>query len=196
MRAKVKPASPEAVRLNMVYWPIGRFTPYLTNPRKHELRDVEQLAEAIAEFGFVLPVLARESGELVDGHLRIKAAYKVGLAEIPVITVDHLSPAKIRALRLSINRMAELAKWDNDLLLQELEQIDAEGEVDLDEDGALGFELEEIDEGADADAWDFAPTRDLFVVTITGALPIEADVRERLRGLEGVTIEASTLQKA
>jgi ParB-like chromosome segregation protein Spo0J len=33
-------------------------------------------------------VLARSDGEVVDGHLRLKSARKLGIAEIPVILCD------------------------------------------------------------------------------------------------------------
>ena len=63
-------------------------------------------------------------------------------------------------------------------------------------DGALGFDLADMgDVPTTVEAWDMGPTQDIFVLTLTGTLPLEADVRERLRGLAGVTIEASVLQR-
>lgn len=184
-------------RLVMEYWPISRFVLYASNPRKHAPQKIAQLAEAISEFGFRVPLLARFSDStVVDGHLRIKAAIRVGLSELPVINVDDMNPAQIRALRLSINRMSELAEWDEDKLLRELEAVQMEGEIDLGVDGALGFDLAAIgDVPTTVEAWDMGPTQDIFVITLTGTLPLEAEVRERLRGLAGVTIEASVLQR-
>lgn len=181
----------------MEYWPIGRFVLYDSNPRKHPPKKIAQLAEAITQFGFRVPLLARFSDStLVDGHLRIKAALKAGLSELPVINVDDMTPAQIRALRLSVNRMSELAEWDEDKLLRELESVQTEGEIGLGIDGALGFDLADVgDVPTTVEAWDMGPTQDIFVLTLTGTLPLEADVRERLRGLVGVTIEASVIQR-
>lgn len=187
--------NPLAFRITVEYRALTWFKPYETNPKKHEVAEVQQFAEAIRTFGFLIPVLARSDGELVDGHFRLDVAKMLGLTEVPVILVDHLSPAKIRALRLSIGRMAELQRWDADLVQTELEQVEQEGEVPLDADGAIGFELADIDEGIEAKEWDFSPTRDVHVVTITSPLPIADEIRERLRGLQGVSIEASTLQR-
>lgn len=186
---------PDMPRIAVEYWPMSRFKPYLGNPRKHERAEIEQLAEAIRTFGFRVPVLVKAvSGEVVDGHFRIKAADKVGLKELPVIPCDDMTDAQIRAFRLSVNRMSELARWDNNHLLAELEKVEAEGEVELGKDGAVGFELEDADEDAVVGAWDITPTQDLHVITIKGPLPVEAEVRHRLRGMEGVTIEASVLR--
>ena len=65
-------------------WPIDRLAPYEKNPRKNN-SVVDQMCASIEEFGFKIPVLARTDGEVVDGHLRLKAAKKLGIAEVPVI---------------------------------------------------------------------------------------------------------------
>ena len=68
-------------------WPIDRLVPYARNPRKNDAA-VDRLCGSIREFGFKIPVLARSTGEVVDGHLRLKAARKLEIAEIPVILCD------------------------------------------------------------------------------------------------------------
>ena len=65
-------------------WPIERIVAYARNPRKNDSA-VERMAAAIREFGFKIPVLVRGDGELVDGHLRLKAACKLGMRDIPAI---------------------------------------------------------------------------------------------------------------
>jgi ParB-like chromosome segregation protein Spo0J len=101
---------------------IEKLIPYAGNPRRND-QAVEQVASAIKRFGFRVPILAKSDGSLVDGHLRIKAAKRLGLSEVPVILCDDLSEADIKALRISINRMAELADWDVELLSAELEGL-------------------------------------------------------------------------
>jgi hypothetical protein len=64
------------------------------------------MCSPIREFGFNTPVLARSDGEVVDGHLRLKGACKLGLTEIPVILCDEWTPAQVKAFRLMVNRSA------------------------------------------------------------------------------------------
>lgn len=98
------------------------------------------MAAVIAEFGFRIPVVARSSGELVDGHLRLKAAIKLGLSTIPVVLADELSDAQIRAFRLVANRSATWAEWDEELLRLELDDL-AGAQYDL---GLTGFDPDEL----------------------------------------------------
>lgn len=68
-------------------WPIERLVPYENNPRKND-EAVPRMVAVIREFGFRVPMLAKSNGDLVDGHLRLKAARAMGLDTVPVITVD------------------------------------------------------------------------------------------------------------
>lgn len=112
--------------LQHAVWPIDKFIDYAHNPRKND-HAVEQVAQAIQTFGFKVPVIVKSSGEVVDGHLRLKAARHLGLTEIPVIFADDLTDAQIKAFRISVNRQAELADWDMDLLKLELQELDELG---------------------------------------------------------------------
>jgi hypothetical protein len=62
------------------------------------------MCASIREFGFKIPGLVRSDGEVVDGHLRLKAARKLGRTEIPVILCDEWTPAQVKAFRLMVNR--------------------------------------------------------------------------------------------
>jgi ParB-like chromosome segregation protein Spo0J len=77
-------------------WPLDRFVPYVRNPRKNDAA-VDRMCASIREFGFKIPCLVRSDGEVVDGHLRLKAARKLGLIEIPVILCDEWTPAQVKA---------------------------------------------------------------------------------------------------
>jgi ParB-like chromosome segregation protein Spo0J len=70
-------------------WHIDRLVLYARNPRKNDAA-VDRMCSSIREFGFKIPVLARSDGEVVDGHLRIKAARKLGIIEVPVILLRRL----------------------------------------------------------------------------------------------------------
>lgn len=129
-------------------WEIDRLIPYARNPRKND-HAVDKIASAIREFGFKVPIIAKSNGDVVDGHLRLKAAQKLGMDTVPVVIADDLTDAQVKAFRLSVNKMAELAEWDNELLgleLAELEEMDFDIELtgfDLGElDGQLGDEID------------------------------------------------------
>jgi ParB-like chromosome segregation protein Spo0J len=74
------------------------------------------MCASIREFGFKVPVLARSDGTVVDGHLRIKAARKLSINEIPVILCDEWSEAQVKAFRLMVNRSVSWADWDDEML--------------------------------------------------------------------------------
>jgi hypothetical protein len=119
--------------------PLEKLIAYAGNPRRND-HAVEAVAAAIKRFGFRVPVLAKSDGTLIDGHLRIKAAKRLGMTEVPVALCDDLSEAEIKALRISINRMAELAEWDEELLMAELEGLAAEG-ITMDD---VGFDADAL----------------------------------------------------
>src|ERR1035441_6890769 len=90
-------------------WPIDKLVFYARNPRKNDAA-VDRMCASIREFGFKVPVLARSDGTVVDGHLRLKAARKLGswpggdTNGIPVILCDEWTPAQVKAFRLMVNR--------------------------------------------------------------------------------------------
>src|SRR6202521_1854541 len=100
-------------------WPIEKLVFYARNPRKNDAA-VGRMCASLLEFGFKIPVLARSDGEVVDGHLRLKAARRLGIAEVPVILCDEWTPAQVKAFRLMVNRSVAWADWDDDLLSLEL----------------------------------------------------------------------------
>jgi len=127
-------------------WPIYKLVFYARNPRKNDAA-VDRMCSSIREFGFKIPILARSDGEVVDGHLRLKAARKLGwwpggdTSAIPVILCDEWTPAQVKAFRLMVNRSVTWADWDEDLLSLELQELNAE-DFDL---SFTGFDPSEID---------------------------------------------------
>ena len=120
-------------------WKIDRCIDYARNPRKND-HAIDRVAAAIREFGFRVPIVAKSDGTVVDGHLRLKAAKKLRLTEVPVILADDMSEAQIKAFRLSVNKVAELAEWDIDFLKLELQDLDELG-FDL---SLTGFDTDEL----------------------------------------------------
>ncbi|MFN7994891.1 MAG: DNA modification methylase [Bryobacteraceae bacterium] len=121
-------------------WPIDRLVFYARNPRKNDAA-VDRMCGSIREFGFKVPVLARSDGEVIDGHLRLKAARKLGITEIPVILCDEWSESQVKAFRLLVNRSVTWASWDEELLSLELQELNA-ADFDL---SLSGFDPGEID---------------------------------------------------
>jgi hypothetical protein len=121
--------------------PVADLVPFANNARTHSEAQVAQIAASIREFGFNNPVLVDGANGIIAGHGRVMAARKLGLAQVPVIELAHLSETQKRAYILADNRLAEMAGWDRDLLSLELADLDELG-VDL---GGLGFDGAELD---------------------------------------------------
>lgn len=124
-------------------WPAARLVPYARNSRTHSDAQVAQIAASIAEFGFTNPILAGSDGVIVAGHGRLAAAQRLGLEQVPVVVLDHLTPVQRRALVIADNRIAENAAWDDEMLRVELQSLQDDG-FDLDITGFDADALAEI----------------------------------------------------
>jgi len=131
------PRLPDAV----AQWPIARLRPYACNPRTHSDDQVAQIAASIVEFGWSNPILAAGDGTVIAGHGRLEAARKLGLDTVPVIVLDHLTPAQRRAYVIADNKLALNAGWNEEILAAELHALNGEG-FDL---PLLGFDEAELD---------------------------------------------------
>ena len=134
----------EAERLNSNFeihsWVTARLIPYSRVLRKNDPA-VDRMIGSIQEFGFKIPILARSNGEIVDGHLRLKAAIQLCLTEVPVILCDEWTEAQVKAFRLMVNRSASWVEWDTELVALEMQELKG-----LDFDLNLtGFDPIEID---------------------------------------------------
>jgi DNA modification methylase len=115
---------------------VGDLTPYARNSRTHSDAQVAQIAASIKEFGWTNPILVDGEKGLIAGHGRLAAARKLGLEEVPVIELSHLSPTQKKALIIADNKLALNAGWDEEMLAVEFEELELEG-FDLD---LLGFD--------------------------------------------------------
>ncbi len=127
--------------LQVVRWPVERLIPYARNARTHSAEQVAQIAASIAEFGWTSPILTGSDGIIIAGHARLQAARKLGMTDVPVIVLDHLSEAQRRALVIADNRLALNAGWDEEMLRVELEAL-REEDFNLE---LLGFGDEELE---------------------------------------------------
>ena len=105
--------------------PIGEIVPYSKNAKKHDKRQIDNVAESIRQYGFVQPVVIDRDGVIVIGHCRVLAAKKLGMEAVPCVCVDDLTPEQVNALRIVDNKSAEDGSvWDFDMLSMELPEID------------------------------------------------------------------------
>lgn len=127
--------------LQVVYRPPADLSPFVGNARTHSKKQVAQIASSITAFGFTNPILADPAGEVIAGHGRLLAAKSLGLTSVPVITLDGMTEAQKRALRLADNKIALNAGWDPEVLKIEL---DALGDLSFDLE-LTGFSTGELD---------------------------------------------------
>ena len=120
-----KSTSAAAKSLKIVFRPIDELKPDPANPRSHSKKQVRQIANSIATYG------------------RLLAGRQLGIAEVPTVRVDHLTPEQIRAFRIADNRLTENATWDDRLLAEQLRDLSLAG-LDFDIE-VTGFEMPEID---------------------------------------------------
>lgn len=102
---------------------LADIVPYAANAKKHDKRQINNVAESIKQYGFVQPIVIDRDGVIVIGHCRALAAKKLGMEEVPCVCVDDLTPEQVNALRLVDNKSNE-SDWDFDLLAEELHNLD------------------------------------------------------------------------
>src|SRR5271169_6966011 len=138
------------IDIQVELWPIDRLIPKVNNPRTHSREQVANIAESIREFGWTNPILVGADDDIIAGHARLLAAEKLGMKEVPVIVLRHLSPAQRRALVIADNQLAIAgAGWDEEMLRIELAILHEE-DYNLDLVGFDDVELQRLLEAQDA----------------------------------------------
>lgn len=141
-------------------WPLDRLKPYAKNAKRHGADQVAKIAASMAEFGWTVPCLVGDDGELIAGHGRVLAAEQLGLKEAPVIVLGHLSDEQRRAYRIADNKLTELGEWNEVVLSEELQLLASE-DFDLTligfDDGELDALLSGLDEDVDTEGEDDIP---------------------------------------
>ena len=128
--------TPTLVRVDKLK-PLGRQT------RRHPRRQLDKLAASLKEFGFVIPILTDPDGQVVGGWGLVLAARQLGLTQVPAVTITDLTEAKLRLLRLALNRLGEDSNWDAGALTLEFADVfELNADLDL---RISGFELAEIE---------------------------------------------------
>lgn len=129
--------------LQIIYRAPQTLSAHSRNARRHSPGQINKLKASISAFGFNTPVVVNESGEILAGHGRVRAAIELDLAQIPTVMLGHLSATEARAYMLADNRIAELSTWDEIQLADELEELSTTDE--LFEITDTGFEMPRID---------------------------------------------------
>ena len=127
--------------LQIHYRPVESLIPYARNAKQHTDTQVAQIAASIREFGWGAPILVDGKNNVIAGHGRLLAARKLGMSEVPVVPMDHLTDIQRRALILADNKIGENASWEDELLGLELAELQSSG-FDL---GITGFSPDEWD---------------------------------------------------
>jgi ParB-like chromosome segregation protein Spo0J len=131
---------------------VDKLVPYAKNARHHSVEQVAQLARSIERWGWTMPVLIDEAGEIIAGHGRVMAAQQLGLVDVPCMVAKGWSSHQKRAYAIADNKLPLNASWNEDLLRVELaDLVKAEFTV-----ADIGFSVKEIgkllapDEGSSA----------------------------------------------
>ncbi len=104
---------------------IDSIKPYANNQKKHDKKQIKQVADSIKRFGFIQPIVIDKNNEIVIGHARFEAALSLEMDRVPCVKADTLSEKEIKALRLADNKLNE-SPWNMELVVEELKMLDSE----------------------------------------------------------------------
>lgn len=124
----------------IVWQAIGDLKPFPGNPRRHPESQIAGLMKSIRKV-WTNPILVDESGMILAGHGRLEAAKRLGMSEVPTVTITGLSAGEKRAILIADNRLPERAVWDFDILRRHFKDLI---EIDFDVE-FTGFTTGEID---------------------------------------------------
>lgn len=125
--------------LKIEYLSTTELRPYEKNARKHQKKDVENIAKSIQKYGMIDAIgIWGEDNTIVEGHGRWLACKKLKIDLVPVVRLDHLTDEQRREYAIAHNATAELSEWDVDFLAEELKSLDL-SDFDFD----FGLELAE-----------------------------------------------------
>lgn len=131
------------MELKIEYLPVKALKPYEKNTRKHQKKDIDNIARSIEKFGMNDPIGIWKDNIIVEGHGRLLACKQLGMTEVPCVRLDHLTDEQRREYAIAHNATAELSEWDFDILPDELAELDLS---DFDFDFGIDEEEEDFDE--------------------------------------------------
>lgn len=131
---------PKQLKENMIA--VDDLVPYKKNPRRHGKKSQAALISAIEKFGFQEPIRINQDNMIIAGHGRRLAAIELGMKEVP-FTMEHTTEQEYIEMVISDNKVAELSKWDNNLLKESMEYL--ESIHDAEDFSVPGFSDEDLD---------------------------------------------------
>lgn len=111
-------------------YPVGKIIPYSHNPRRND-RSVEPIMKSIQMAGFINPIIIDTHNIVLAGHARLEAVKRLGNDTVGVIIAD-IAPDAAKAYRITDNKTSEYARWDDDMLREELTELQNLG-IELDQ---------------------------------------------------------------
>lgn len=125
------------------------------NARKHDDKNLSAIRSSIKQFDVVESlVVRRKDNVVIGGNGRLTVLKELGFKKVPVKYVD-FDDTKSRALSIALNRTAELAEWDDEVLSKTLDALLNEGfeveDIGFDIDDIPGTGKEEIKEAKDTE---------------------------------------------
>ena len=157
------------MELKIEYLPIKALKPYEKNTRKHQKKDVDNIAKSIEKYGMCDAIgIWGEQNIIVEGHGRMLACKQLGMAEVPCVRLDHLTDEQRREYAIAHNATAELSEWDLDILPDELAELDL-SDFDFDFGFSVDEEeyIEEKNEEAEELPTDKLPESRIFVFAVS-----------------------------
>ena len=122
-------------RAAIAYAPVSSLVPDPLNPRIHSRQQVRAIARSIEAFGFNAPILVDSGDRIVAGHGRLEAAKLLGLPEVPIVRLEHLSEPQAKAYLIADNKLTDRSSWNDAQLalrLKELHEIALDFEIEFD----------------------------------------------------------------
>lgn len=178
------------MELNIKYIKTVDLIPYINNSRTHSDSQVTQVASSIKEFGFTNPILIDDDRGIIAGHGRLMAAKKLGMDEVPTITLSGLTEAQKKAYVIADNQLALNAGWDTDALTNELKRLQ---ELDFNLD-LIGFDANELAELLEPDQVEGLTDEDDVPEVPETPITVEGDVwllgRHRLMCGDSTSVDA------
>lgn len=166
------------MELKIEYLPIKALKPYEKNTRKHQKKDVDNIARSIEKYGMCDAIgIWGEQNIIVEGHGRMLACKQLGMTEVPCVRLDHLTDERRREYAIAHNATAELSEWDLDILPDELAELDL-SDFDFD------FGIEDEEEDFDESNLDEAVSKTNVIISINCSNVADYEsIKERLQNL-------------
>jgi len=130
------------IELAIRYIDVSFLKEYKRNVKIHSEKQIAKLLQSMSTYGVVTPILVDKNYELIAGHGRLEALKQLGYQKIPIIMLEHLTEAQIKAYRLADNRIADEAEYNIDLLKIELQELVTCDDFVITD---TGFDIAEID---------------------------------------------------